>query len=450
MKRKIYQQLLDWKTSGTSKPLMVIGARQIGKTYTIEQFGQAEFPHMLVFNLTDRDDVVELFARDVPTQRKFELLELLVEHPIDYENTLLFFDEVQESEELIEALKFVAEAQVDYHVICAGSLLGVKLKRFGRSFPVGKVELLDMFPMDFEEYLLACGQGPLIEHIRECFLSDQQMVAPLHEKCLDFLRRYLCVGGMPEAVGNLLAGNNDVLRFNRSLIEDIQRSYLSDMSKYVKSPQEAARIEGAYRSIPSQLGNNSHKFQYSRIERSAREREYGSALSWLISSGMVYECHAVSKALTPLRGFASPDTFKLFLNDCGLLCGLLELRFSLIMLDEAFSYKGVLIENYVASQLAAQKATLHYWRSDNNAEVDFLIDAEEGIIPLEVKAGTNKKTPSLRVFLEKNRVPYSIRLTSRNFGFANEIKSVPLYASFCIPGLLGDSAVRRHEGAVGR
>jgi predicted AAA+ superfamily ATPase len=439
MERKIYQQLLAWKASGTSKPLMVIGARQIGKTYTIEQFGQAEFPHMLTFNLTDRGDIVELFARAVPTRRKFELLELLIEQPIDYENTLLFFDEVQESEELIEALKFVAEAQTHYHVICAGSLLGVKLKRFGRSFPVGKVELLDMFPMDFEEYLLACGQRPLIEHVWECFLSDQQMVAPLHEKCLDLLRRYLCVGGMPEAVGTLLAGGNDVLRFNRSLIENIQRSYLSDMSKYVKSPQEAARIEGVYRSIPSQLGNNSHKFQYSRIEKSARQREYGSALSWLTSSGMVYECHAVTKALTPLKGFANPDTFKLFLNDCGLLCGLLDIRFSLIMLDAAFSYKGVLIENYVASQLAAKKLTLHYWRSDNNAEVDFLIDTEEGIIPLEVKAGTNKKTPSLRVFLEKNRAPYSVRLTSRNFGFANEIKSIPLYASFCVPELVGDS-----------
>jgi predicted AAA+ superfamily ATPase len=437
MERTVYQRLLDWQQRGCKKPLIVIGARQIGKTYIVEEFGTREFPQFLSFNLTQRRDIVDLFAKEINTQEKIEQLEFLIGHAIDFENTLLFFDEAQESEELIEALKFFAETQQRYNIICAGSLLGVKLKRFTRSFPVGKVELIHMHPMDFEEYLWAIEQRLLSEHIRDCFTKNQKMFESLHEKALGFFRQYLCVGGMPEAVMNLMAVGNQVLRFDREILKNIQQSYISDMAKYVISPQEAARIEAAYYSIPSQLGNTSNKFQYAKVRKGAKRREFETPLNWLAASEMVYECKAVTQAVAPLNGYVDPDTFKFFINDSGLLTSLLNIRFSDIMLDVPLPYKGVIAENYVATQLAAHSIPLRYWRNASDAEVDFLIDTSDGIIPVEVKSGTNKKTPSLKRYTENFCPAWSIRVSARNFGFTNGIKSLPLYAAFCIPDMIG-------------
>ncbi|MDR1088287.1 MAG: AAA family ATPase [Coriobacteriales bacterium] len=436
MQRKIYHKLLAWKQAGAAKPLMIIGARQTGKTYTVSQFAAREFPQSVYFNLFDRKDVVELFDANINTQEKIDRLALLAGHPIDFKNTLLFIDEIQESEKAIEAMKFFCEAKEHYNVVCAGSLLGVKLKRFSGSFPVGKVSLLHMYPMDFEEYLIAAGESLLATHIRECLGNNLPVMAPLHEKCLGLLRRYLCVGGLPEAVAQLLARDNDVLRFDRLLPANLVESYIADMSKYVKNPQESARVEAVYRSIPSQLGNRSHKFQYAKIRSGAKGRDYGSAIHWLTASEMVHQCFCASLPQKPLKGFADPQVFKLFLNDPGLLCSLAGIDFLDVMLDKPFTYKGILTESYVAGQLVAAGIPLMYWRNENTAEVDFLLENSKGVVPLEAKAGTNKKTQSLRVYQTLYKPSLSIRTTARNFGLANQIRSVPLYALFALPQAL--------------
>ncbi|MCL1847817.1 MAG: DUF4143 domain-containing protein, partial [Coriobacteriia bacterium] len=342
----------------------------------------------------------------------------------------------QESEGLIEALKFFAEAPQRYQIICAGSLLGVKLKRFRGSFPVGKVKILRMYPMDFEEYLDACGESRLSRLIRDCLQGSRKMSEPVHEKCLNLYRRYLCVGGMPEAVANLLENNNEVLRFDRSILDDITQSYLADMTKHIKNMAEASRIESIYRSIPSQLGNRSRKFQFSKVKEGIKSRDYHSALSWLTASEMVYACTAVETPMVPLKGFVKPEVFKLYLNDPGLLGNLVGIRYPDIMLDNSFTYKGILTENYVAGQLASAGIPLLYWRDEHNAEIDFLIQTASGVIPIEAKSGRNKASASLRRYQDNYNPAWVIRLMARNFGFVNQVRTVPLYAAFAFSDLV--------------
>jgi predicted AAA+ superfamily ATPase len=411
---------------------MVIGARQVGKTYTLGEFCRGEFRESLYFNLFDRADVVNIFAENINTQDKIRKLELLVGEKIDFENTVLFFDEVQQSEELIEALKYFAESEARYKIVCAGSLLGVKLKRFSRSFPVGKVSMLHMFPMDFEEFMEAMGESGLVSEIRYCYASDRSLSGPLHDRCMELFRTYLCIGGMPEAVADIVRVCGDVLLADRGIQKNIYRSYLNDMSKYVISPEERLKIESVYHSIPAQAENQSRKFQYAKVTKGARSRNYESALSWLIASGMVYRCESVTLPEAPLRGFADPDVFKLYLNDPGILCSLLDVSFPDIMLDREFLFKGALAESYVAGQFAALEIPLFYWRDGNKAEVDLLLSGAGGVVPVEVKAGENKRSASLRSFVNRYAPSVSIRVAARNFGLYGGIKSVPLYAAFCL------------------
>jgi predicted AAA+ superfamily ATPase len=435
MKRKIDNQLADWRASGAQKPLIVVGARQVGKTFSISRFCAREFESSIELNLMDRPDVIELFREVVPIREKIARLELLLDRKIDPERTILFFDEAQESEDIIAALKFFAEADEPYKIICAGSLLGVKINRFTKSFPVGKVEIIHLHPMDFEEYLLALGQRPLIDEIRSCFNECRMMSGPLHEKCLKLYRNYLCVGGMPEAVADMVAKNQDILLFNTKVPQSIYETYLKDMNKYIVSPLEASRIEAVYTSVPAQLGNKSDKFQYSAIRRGARGASYSSALDWLASSEMVYRSTMVAKPERPLKGFEKDGFFKLYLNDTGLLLSILRLKLSEVMLDGDYSYKGIIAENYVASQLVASDVPLHYWRSDYSAEVDFLIDTNEGIMPVEVKAGSHKRSASLLSYREQFSPICSVKLSTLNFGLVDGIRSVPLYAAFCLAQL---------------
>jgi len=441
MKRKISQQLIDWKNSGATKPLMIIGARQVGKTYIIEEFAKTQWLAYEQFNLMERDDIVDLFESRMSTKDKIDQLEMIVGHPIDFEKTLLFFDEVQESERLIEALKFFAESHVNYKVICAGSLLGVKLKRFKRSFPVGKVKMLHMYPLDFEEYLLALDQTELAKLIRECSMGNKTMSDPVHQKCLNLFRRYLCVGGMPEAVNDLVSKDNEVLRFDRSILDDIYESYIADMSKYINNKPEAAKIEAIYRSVPAQIGNRSSKFQYSKVKKGARGRDYDLALSWLVASEMVYQCNAIQTPKMPLKGYLDASVFKLYLNDPGILCNLVDIRYPSIMLDENHEYKGILIESYVASQLVCSGIPLHYWRSENNAEIDFLVQTDDGVIPIEAKSGRNKVSSSLKRYREEYAPKWVIRLQARNFGFVGGVKTIPLYAAFAIADLVAPNSM---------
>lgn len=302
MERKIYKELLKWKNTDMRKPLMIIGARQIGKTYIIRDFCKNEFKKNIYINLLEHSEIIKIFKREINTADKFKRMKIYLDIDIDIENTIIFFDEIQESEELISALKYFNESEENFKIVCAGSLLGVKLKRLHTSFPVGKVKMLNMYPMDFEEFLMANGNKGLIEEISNCYSSNKSMDSVLHEKALNLYKLYLCVGGMPEAVKNLIDNDNDILKFDKSIIEDIISSYLNDMNKYVQNKFESIKIEKIYKSIPSQLGNKSNKFQYGKISSNARKRDYETALDWLLSSTMVHKCPILNKVeIPPLR-----------------------------------------------------------------------------------------------------------------------------------------------------
>ena len=302
MQRKIYKELLNWKNTDMKKPLMIIGARQIGKTYIIREFCQKEFKQNIYINLLEHPEITKIFRQEISTSEKFNRMKIYLDIDIDVKNTIIFFDEIQESEELIRSLKYFNESEEPFKIICAGSLLGVKLKRMHTSFPVGKIKMINMYPMDFEEFLIANGNKGLIDEIYKCYNSNIPMDSMLHEKALDLYRLYLCIGGMPEAIKNLLNNNKDILKFDKSIIEDIIQSYLNDMNKYVQNKSEAIKIETIYKSIPAQLGNQSNKFQYGKISSNARKRDYETALEWLLSSTMVHKCPILNKVeIPPLR-----------------------------------------------------------------------------------------------------------------------------------------------------
>ena len=432
MERKIYQELVNWKNTNIQKPLMVIGARQIGKTYIINEFCKNEFKEYIYINLLEQTEIIKIFQEEINTAEKFNRMKIYLDKDIDLENTIIFFDEVQECEEIISALKYFNESDEPFKIICAGSLLGVKLKRMHSSFPVGKVKMLDMYPMDFEEFLIANGSKSLVEEIKKCYQENKPMDSVLHEKALNLYRLYLCVGGMPEAVKNILANEKDILKFDKTIIEDIYQSYLNDMNKYVTNKFEATKIETIYKSIPSQLGNMSNKFQYGKLASNARKRDYETALNWLLSSTMVYKCPILKKPEIPPLGFIIDDHFKLYLSDIGILLNMLQVKYNDIILDNLLQYKGLIAENYVATQLVSNHIPLIYWESGNQAEVDFILYNDDGIIPIEVKANNNVGSQSLNIYMKRFKPKYGIRISTKNFGFDNNIKSIPLYATFCI------------------
>lgn len=412
-------------------PLMVVGARQIGKTYTIDEFCKNEFIKYIYINLLNNKEIIEIFKENINTEEKIKKMELSLGHTIDYENTIIFFDEIQESEELISALKFFFESKVSYKIICAGSLLGVKINRFHSSFPVGKVRIINMYPMNFEEFLWAMDYEIAIPEIKRCYQENVKMSDSIHEKLLNYYRMFLCVGGMPRMVLSLKE-TQKILEVDKSIASNIYKEYLMDMNKYVTNVTEGIKNETIYNSIPSQLANLSNKFQYGKINNNARKRDYETSLDWLISSKMVLRSNLVKKVEIPLKAYINDDYFKLYLSDIGLLVSILEIRYNDIMLNKEFMYKGVLAENYVATELIHNYETLYYWQSGNRAEIDFLINAKDGIIPIEVKANTNNNSKSLNLYMEKYKPSFAIRISSKNFGFENNIKSVPLYATFCI------------------
>ncbi len=432
MERKIYKELLNWKNTGMKKPLMVVGARQIGKTYIINEFCNKEFEEYIYINLLEENEIVKIFEEKIKTQEKFNRLKIYLDKDINLEKTIIFFDEVQVCEEIISSLKFFNESSEPYKIICAGSLLGVKLKRMKTSFPVGKVKMINMYPLDFEEFLLANGSKALRDEIEKCYTNNIPMDSVLHNKALNLYRLYLCIGGMPEAVKNFLDNGKDILKFDKSIIEDIYISYLNDMNKYVTNKFEATKIESIYKSIPSQLGNQSNKFQYGKISSNARKRDYETALEWLLSSTMIHKCTILNKIEIPPLGFAIEDHFKLYLSDVGILLNMLQIKYNDIILDNLLQYKGIIAENYVATQLVANGQKLMYWESGNQAEIDFILYNDDGIIPIEVKANDNVGSQSLNIYMNRYNPKYAIRLSTKNFGFINNIKSIPIYATFLI------------------
>ena len=432
MKRKIYKDLLNWKENSIDIPLMIIGARQIGKTYIIKEFCKNEFENYMYINLLDNPQIVDLFEQSISTEEKFTKMQLILNEKIDLEKTIIFFDEIQLSEKLISNLKYFCESDKPFKIICAGSLLGVKINRFHSSFPVGKVKMEYMYPMDFEEFLMATSTQGLIDEIYKCYNEVIPMTNALHEKLLNLYRLYLCVGGMPQAVQNIVDVNQNIFDFDKNIVKNIIESYLNDMNQYILNNTEKSRIEAIYKSIPSQLGNVSNKFQYAKINSNARSRDYETALQWLISSTMIYKCNLLKTIQIPPKAYIDEEYFKLYISDVGLLTSLLEIQYNDILLDNDFLYKGNIAENYMAAQLVRNGASLYYWKSNSDAEIDFILYNKDGLIPIEVKASDNTTSKSLNSYIKKYNPKYSIRVSTKNFGFENNIKSIPLYAAFLI------------------
>ena len=437
MKRKIYDELLKWKNNTDNvKPLMVLGVRQSGKTYIINEFCKNEYSNYVYVNLFENTNVIELYNSNLTSIEKFNRLKLLLDFDFENEDTILFIDEIQESEKLIAELKYFCENHNNVRIICAGSLLGVKLKRSKFSFPVGKVKMLNMYPMDFEEFLVAMNQEMLIDLIKDCYKNNKQITSTIHEKALNLYRIYLITGGMPESVNNMVKTNGDYIKYDKTILTDIVSSYFKDMDKYVTNESEALRINRVYDSLPSQLSNISNKFQYSNVSRDARAREYATAIDWLEASNMVLRCKAIKTPEIPLEGFVDVDTFKLYLSDVGILNNILKLNIEDILNDNISLYKGVIAENFVANQLVCNGFDLYYYRSNNTSKVDFLLYTKNGIIPVEVKAGNATQSKSLKLYIEKYKPKYAIRISTKDFGYdpKTNIKSIPLYATFLIKG----------------
>lgn len=435
MRRKIYNKLLEWKNNDENKkPLMVLGVRQCGKTYVIKDFCKNEFENVCVINLLERDDIIELFGRSINSEEKYNILKTMLNYDIEDENTVLFIDEIQESEDLISQLKFFCENHNNVNIICAGSLLGVKLKRLKKSFPVGKVWMIDMFPMDFEEFLVANNREKFVDLLKDCFDNNKFLGSPLHEELLRYYRIYLLTGGMPEAIQNIVDANLDYVKYDIKILKNILASYYKDMRKHVKNEAEALKIERVYRTLPSQLMNASKKFQISNVDENGKMERYETAIDWLIGSNMIIKCECVSLPEIPLKGFVDNETFKFYLSDVGILCTILGLSVRDIVTDNISLYKGIIAENFVANQLLCNGFDLFYWKNTATAEVDFLLYTADGVIPMEVKAGENTQSKSLKVYMEKYNAKYAIRISTKDFGYdpKTKIKSVPLYATFLI------------------
>ena len=437
MKRKIYEELLKWKNNNDNvKPLMILGVRQSGKTYIINEFCKNEYSNYVYVNLFENTNVIELYNSNLTSIEKFNRLKLLLDFDFEKEDTILFIDQIQESEKLIAELKYFQENHNNVRIICAGNLLGVKLKRSKFSFPVGKVKMLNMYPMDFEEFLVAMNQEMLIDLIKDCYKNNKQITSSIHEKALNLYRIYLITGGMPESVNNMVKTNGDYIKYDKTILTDIVSSYFKDMDKYVTNESEALRINRVYDSLPSQLSNISNKFQYSNVSKDARAREYATAIDWLEASNMVLRCKAIKTPEIPLEGFVDVDTFKLYLSDVGILNNILKLNIEDILSDNISLYKGVIAENFVANQLVCNGFDLYYYRSNNTSEVDFLLYTKDGIIPVEVKAGNATQSKSLKLYIEKFKPKYAIRISTKDFEYdpKTNIKSIPLYATFLIKG----------------
>ena len=432
MERLFDNELIKWKKGGMKKPLMVIGARQIGKTYTIEKFCKENFEEYIYIDLEKSNNIRKIFEETIDPEEILPELEIRLEKSIDLDKTVFFFDEVQVSERFIVSLKYFNQSDKPFKIVCAGSLLGVKLNRFNSSFPVGKIEMLHMYPLNFEEYLMACDQNMLLEKIKNCYSELKAMPDDLHKHSLDLYKKYLCIGGMPEAVLNFVVRDKNIMEFDKKIPEILIDMYVADMSKYTTSKFETLKIEKVYKTISIQLGKENKRFIYNNIESGASKRKFESAIEWLVSSGMVINCNMMETIKIPLKAYENTNMFKLYLSDVGMLTSISGLNFSDIILDKDFMYKGAIAENYVACEFLTKSIPLNYWHSGNKAEIDFLLYNDEGVIPIEVKAGENTKSQSLKAYVEKYKPKYSIRISAKNFGFENNIKSVPLYATFCI------------------
>lgn len=430
MERKIVKRLKTWKDSSNRMPLILYGARQVGKTYTVLSFGKEYYKNTVYFNLEDSVEAVNIFERDLNPERIIMELSAKSGQTILKGDTLIFFDEIQACERALTSLKYFCENAPEYHIIAAGSLLGVAVNREKYSFPVGKVDMITLYPLDFEEFLWALGKEKMSELILKHFEANEAL--SLHDTAMDLYRIYLVTGGMPRAVLEYIS--NQDFNFVMAAQKTINDAYIADMAKYA-TPMETTRIMAAFNSIPAQLAKDNHKFQYRIIKSGARAHDYETPIDWLRASGVVVKCAKVNEGKLPLTAYMDSSSFKIYMTDTGLLCSKFGIPPNAVLAGvQSFEgFKGALAENYVCSALTTAGYTPFYWESQGKAEVDFVIQDKAGnIIPVEVKSSDNVKAKSLMQFISRYDPPYSIRISAKNFAFENGIKSVPLYAVFCI------------------
>lgn len=424
MERSIYSSLKKWKESPTRKPLILQGARQVGKTYILKEFGAREYSEVIYINCDDNNDMQNMFV-DYDVDRIIRSMSAISGISIKPSTTLLILDEIQEVERGLASLKYFCEKAPEYHVAVAGSLLGITLHE-GTSFPVGKVDMLYMYPMDFEEFLLAMGKEQLVELLRN---NSWAALTPLRGMLTELLRQYYFVGGMPEAVKTYVErGDIWEVRFIHSKIID---AYRNDMSKHVPK-QQVQRINMVWNSIPSQLARDNKKFIYGALRKGARANDFEIAIQWLVDSGLVHKVHRISKPVVPLKFYEDMASFKLFLLDCGLLGALSETPPEQILIgDNVFEeYKGAFTENYVLQQLKSLPRTFVYYYSNDNStlEIDFVVQHEAHVIPIEVKAEENLRAKSLRQFVTDNSGLHGVRFSMSDYREQDWLTNVPLWA----------------------
>lgn len=431
MYRKIMQYLEKWKESNYRKPLILQGARQVGKTYSILEFGRKNYENVAYFNFETNTKLNETFAENISPDYLIPILSHIAGQTIVREKTLIVFDEIQLCERALTSLKYFCENAPEYHIIVAGSLLGVAVNRTEFSFPVGKVDIKTLYPMDMEEFLIAIGEDELVNRIKRCFADNLSMPSALHDKAMEYYRRYLIVGGMPECVMNYIQTQDDILV--RHTQKTILASYLNDMSKY-NSSNEIKKTRLAYDNITVQLSKKNTRFQYKLIKKGGRASEFENAIEWLCLSGIVSKVYKAEQIKKPLENYRDIDAFKIYISDSGLLCAKKDLAANdvLYMVEELNDFKGGMIENYVNTQLVTNGYQTYYWESERGAEIDFIIQRNERLIPIEVKSADNTKAKSLKVYMDAYKPDYAIKLSAKNFGFDNNRKIVPLYAAFCI------------------
>ena len=429
MYRKIMSYLEFWKESVHRKPLILQGARQVGKTWSILEFGRTHYDNVAYFNFETNPKLNDTFAENISPDYLIPILSHIAGQTIVKEKTLIVFDEVQLCERALTSLKYFCEDAPEYHVIVAGSLLGVAVNRAKFSFPVGKVDMKTLYPMDVEEFMLAMGEGALVERIKECFRTDTPMPSALHDAAMQLYRQYLVVGGMPECVMQFVQTRDYILV--RHTQDTILASYLNDMSKY-NNLNEIKKTRLAYDNITVQLSKRNTRFQYKLIKKGGRASEFENAIEWLCLSGIVSQVYRQIKK--PLENYRDIDAFKIYVSDLGLLCAKKNLAANdvLYMVEELNDFKGGMVENYVHVQLTINGYSTYYWESDRGAEVDFVIQREGQLIPIEVKSADNTRAKSLKVYMDTYKPAYAIKLSTKNFGFEDGKKTVPLYAAFCI------------------
>ena len=424
MKRKIYKQLLKWKENKDRKPLMLLGARQVGKTWIMQHFGEKEYKNVAYINCDDEPRMKQLFELDYNIDRILITIQAITGVRITPADTLIIMDEIQEVPRGLHSLKYFCEKAPEYHVMVAGSLLGVTLGK-GESFPVGKVDMLTMYPMDYEEFLDATGNEGWIELLHS---KDWGLIDIMKPKMTELLRQYYFVGGMPGVVSKFI--ENTDLQQVRTLQRDILEAYRRDISKHT-SAAESTRIREVLDSLPSQLARENKKFIYGAVRKGSRAKDFELAIQWLVDAGIVYKVSRIKEPKIPLKFYEDRDAFKLFLLDCGLLACMTDASADQILIgDNAFTeFKGAFTEQYVLQQLLALGLKPYYWSNTKTpSEIDFIIQDSQRVIPVEVKAEENVRARSLAQFIKDNPWLKGLRISMKGYVDQEWMENIPIIA----------------------